>query len=90
MCQEITNAFAEIESFKPSKEDVDIDLINYWHERKYTYPFLKKLAYIVHAVPATQVSVERAFSALRLILTDQRCNLSDEKMQKIMFIKLNI
>lgn len=89
MSRDIISAYAQIENYRPPKEDVDINLLNYWHEQKYNIPFLKQLAYIIHAVPATQVTVERAFSALRLILNDQRCNLSDEKLRSIMFVKLN-
>lgn len=61
----------------------------YWEDNKYVFPFLAKLAAIVHGVPATEVSVERAFSALKLILDDLRCNLSDENLKKILFVKLN-
>lgn len=63
--------------------------MEYWEEKKFVYPNLYQLAKVVHSVPATQVSVERAFSALRLVLTDLRCNLSAETLQKIMFVKLN-
>lgn len=87
--REILSAYAEIENFKPKKEDVDINLASYWQENKYTFPFIKLLAFIVHAVPATQVTVEKTFSPLRLILDDQRCKLSDEKLAQIMFVKLN-
>lgn len=89
MCEEMNRAFSEIEAFKPKKEDVDSDILMYWYERRYTIPYLKQLVYSLHSVPATQVSVERAFSALRLILDDQRCNLSEENLKSIMFVKLN-
>jgi len=53
------------------------------------YPRLYQLAKVIHCVPATQVSVERAFSALKLVLSDLRCNLSPISLKQIMFLKLN-
>lgn len=64
-------------------------LIDYWECQKYKTPILRKLAMILHGVPATQASVERAFPALKLILTDRRYNLSEINLEKILFVKLN-
>lgn len=88
-CQEIIQANTEIDTYKVKRLDIDTDIMAYWEDNKYVFPFLAKLAAIVHGVPATEVSVERAFSALNLILDDQRCNLSDENLKKILFVKLN-
>lgn len=55
----------------------------------FIFPWLRKLAFVVHFVPATQVSVERLFSALRLILGDLRYSLSEENLEAIMMVKLN-
>lgn len=82
-------AFGEIDIYKEARVDIDANLIEYWQEKKYSYPYLRKLALIVHAVPATQVSVERAFSALKIILSDLRCNLSERTLRSLMFVKLN-
>lgn len=86
---QLKKAFAEIDNYNPKSIDVDKDIMLYWEETKYMYPFLYQLAKVVHSVPATQVSVERSFSALKLILTDLRCNLSSESLKKILFVKLN-
>lgn len=85
----IRKAFFEIEAYKEKRINIDADLMEYWNEKKYVFPWLRKLACIVHAVPATQVSVERAFSALKLVLGDLRYNLSEEKLAAIMMLKLN-
>lgn len=87
--QFLKSAFGEIDIYKEARVDIDTNLIEYWQAKKYSYPFLRKLALIVHAVPATQVSVERAFSALKIILTDLRCNLSERTLRSLMFVKLN-
>ncbi|XP_065365489.1 uncharacterized protein LOC135958514 [Calliphora vicina] len=85
----ILNSFAEIDTYREGRVDFDANLLEYWEEKKYTFPFLKQLADIVHAAPATEVSVERAFSALRLVLSDLRCNLSQDSLRSLMFVKLN-
>lgn len=45
---------------------------------------LYQMAIVVLAAPATQVSVERAFSALGLILTQRRINLKGSKLNDIL------
>lgn len=86
---ELRLATIEIHGYSPKPIDVNVNIMNYWEEKKYTYPRLYRLAKVLHSVPATQVSVERAFSALKLVMTDLRCNLSSESLKKIMFLKLN-
>lgn len=44
-------------------------------------PELYQLASIVLAVPAMQVSVERAFSSLKFILAPQRSNISEDTLE---------
>ncbi|XP_032589304.2 uncharacterized protein LOC116804734 [Drosophila mojavensis] len=74
----------EIYGYSPKPIDLNVDIMCYWEDKKFTYPRLYRLAKIVHSVPAMQVSVERAFSALKLVLTD-----SADSIKKIMFLKLN-
>jgi orotate phosphoribosyltransferase len=50
---------------------------------------LSAVANAVMAVLATQVTVERAFSALKYIYSDLRANLKDELFEHILIIKLN-
>ena len=79
----------EIDNYKEKRFDTSAYLLEYWESKKFVFPWLRKLALIVHSVPATQVSVERSFSALRLILGDLRYNLSEEHLKSIMMVKLN-
>lgn len=53
------------------------------------YPELYEIAMVILAVPTTQVSVERTFSTLKLILSDLRSSLSDKTLQNILLVKLN-
>ncbi|XP_067635447.1 uncharacterized protein [Eurosta solidaginis] len=50
---------------------------------------LYKLAEVILAVPSSQVSVERGFSALSTILTKQRSRLSSNTINDLLMIKLN-
>ncbi|XP_011172858.1 uncharacterized protein LOC105205238 [Solenopsis invicta] len=50
------------------------NILKFWQEKSMTQPELYNLAMIVLAVPATQVSVERLFSGLKLVLSSLRTN----------------
>lgn len=43
----------------------------------------------VATAPSSQASVERAFSALRLLLSHLRCNLSSKSIANILICRLN-
>jgi len=65
------------------------DVLQFWESKKMVWPELYELAQIVLAIPATQVSVERLFSALRFILRPQRFNLSSSNVDDITFLNAN-
>lgn len=65
------------------------NVLEFWKLKKYYFPELYKLASTVLAIPCTQVSVERAFSALGLVLTKTRTKLSPEHLTNILIIRLN-
>ncbi|PVU86214.1 hypothetical protein BB559_006600 [Furculomyces boomerangus] len=48
-----------------------------------------ELAKVILVVPATQVSVEKKFSAIKLILSDKRTNLSKKNLENILICRLN-
>lgn len=62
---------------------------NYWLRRKATHPELHAVAMIVLSTPSNQVSVERAFSALALVLSNLRTGLAEGTLANILMIKLN-
>lgn len=65
------------------------DILNFYKTIKYTEPALYRLAEVVLCVPATQVSVERAFSSLPLILSKNRQCMSVETLSNVLFVWLN-
>lgn len=85
----IQKAFFEIDNYAPRPLNPEKSLGEYWECQKIIYPYLFKLFKVIQCVPATQVSVERSFSALKLVLSDLRSNLSAENLEKLMFVKIN-
>ena len=57
------------------------NILNYWS--KYTNETLRKIALFLMATPVTQVSVERAFSALHYICNEQRTRMKTENLNKL-------
>lgn len=67
----------------------DKNVLEYWKSTYISNPELAKLLDVTLSVPSTQVSVERAFSALSTILTKLRCKLSKDTINNILLVKLN-
>lgn len=78
-----------IMDFVRAKEPLNNNILEFYHSIKFRKPHLYKLALTVLATPATQVSVERAFSALNFILTEKRNKLSQENLNSLLVVKLN-
>lgn len=62
------------------------NILEYWSKVNNS---LSKIAEIILAVPSTQVSVERIFSSLKYILSDQRNRLSALNVEHILMVKSN-
>lgn len=65
------------------------DIFKFWEAVKLTDPEMAKLAAIVLSAPATQVTVERAFSTLPLVITERRANIGPDLLNKLLTVKLN-
>jgi hypothetical protein len=94
---ESTREVADPVSIRTRLEDLSLrdrvasntNIIDYWNFSKLLDPEVGQLAEIALAVPATQVSVERAFSGLALVLSPNRTSLSAANMENILLSKLN-
>lgn len=64
-------------------------IINTWYSLKSTFPRLFPVVRMILIVPSSQADVECSFSALKLLLSDLRTNLSSDIVNKILFLKLN-
>lgn len=77
------------EFLKEPRVKKDENVLVYWESKKLIHPILYFLSQIVLAVPATQVSVERLFSGLKLLLSPQRDKLNEDVLDDLMFIRTN-
>lgn len=85
---DIVAAFGVICAYE-DREPLDVNVLEYWHNKRFSNPILHKLAMVVHAVPATQVSVERCFSILKFILNDYRASMRPDTLENLMLLRLN-
>jgi hAT family C-terminal dimerisation region len=65
----------------------DRDILDYWESQKLNKPELFSLAQIALSFPVTQVSVERAFSSLKYVLSPYRQNLKPDIVEDILVIR---
>lgn len=72
------------------KPTYPFNIAGHWKTVLQTDPEMAELANVILAAPATQVSVERAFSVLTLILSKTRTCLKDKNLQNLIFAKLNV
>ena len=70
------------EMYVSNRVDSRTSVLDFWEEKMTTFPLLYELSSIVLAAPGTQVSVERLFSALKLIYLICTKD-SDHRMLKI-------
>ena len=63
----------------------EINILEWWEQHKMKIPLLFQVAEVVLAVPATQVSVERVFSALEIYFITIK---STSKVRNILFVRL--
>ncbi|KAK3922771.1 LOW QUALITY PROTEIN: Zinc finger BED domain-containing protein 4, partial [Frankliniella fusca] len=73
----------------PRIKDRKTSIPKWWEERKIKYPELYEVAKVVHAIPATQVSVERLFSALSFVMHYLRSNLTGQMIEDLVLILNN-
>ncbi|KAE8740150.1 hypothetical protein FOCC_FOCC014348 [Frankliniella occidentalis] len=73
----------------PRIKDRKTSILKWWEDKKHTNPELYEVAKVVHAIPATQVRVERLFSALRFVMHHLRGNLSASMVEDLVLILNN-
>lgn len=61
----------------------------FWESKKTEFRVLYEVANVIYAIPPTQASVERNFSALKYMLTDKRYNLKQDLLEALLLIHLN-
>ena len=66
------------------------DVLEHWEVRRSSHSQIYKISQVVLSFPATQVSVERAFSALAFILSHWRSMMGSETINNLMLVMQNI
>lgn len=89
MCSGPSTSSAPLPTIRNNSQSDRFDVLKYWANEKIRRPEMYRLAMVVLSAPSTQITVERAFSALKLVLTDHRRRLGDKRIQNIMVLKLN-
>jgi hypothetical protein len=68
----------------------NINILDYWRQNCECYPSLASLAKCLLCVPATSVPAERVFSIAGLTITHQRCSLSPDNADMLIFLQKNL
>lgn len=61
----------------------------FWEKQKMLYPSLYEVASVIIAIPPSQATVERSFSALNYLFSNRRCGLNPSLLENCLMIKLN-
>lgn len=75
--------------FDGSIAPLSTNIFTHWNNLKSDWPEIYRLASVILAIPPTQTTVERAFSALAVVFTSLRTKLSDKSLQDILLVRLN-
>lgn len=79
----------DVEMNKKKREPKSNNAMDFWVANGHLPPELLEMAKVLFAAACTEVSVERNFSALAFIYNKLRCNLSEENLSDILFVRLN-
>jgi hypothetical protein len=66
------------------------DVLLFWKENTKLFPQLSTIVRDLFAIPASNTIVERLFSSSKNTVTDRRCSLAAEKINKLLFLKKNL
>lgn len=80
----------ELQNYLKEKIPTDEKLMPFWKTKKKQYANLYKVASLFFQIPFTEVNVERLFSNVKFILDPLRMSLTDETLNDIMLIRMNI
>lgn len=70
-------------------EEGDLNLNQYWQEKKRIFPNLSSIALVYIWLPISGVDVERSFSNYKRILDDRRRSLSENSIEMLNFLYYN-
>lgn len=68
----------------------DVDVLKFWRDQSAEFPTLALIARRIFAIPASNTTVERLFSASKNAVSERRTALGQEKLNQLMFLKKNL
>jgi hypothetical protein len=71
------------------RQPIETDPFLFYERYRESDPLIYELAKVVFSAPCDQVSVERSFNGLKLLISPARSNLSKDMMENILIINLN-
>lgn len=79
----------QVRAEKPGEEAIELtfDLLAWWQTNKPSFPMLYRIACSYLIVPASSASVERQFSKGKLINSDRRTSLAEERLEQLVFLR---
>ena len=66
------------------------DVLLFWLKHKMKFPTLFNIVQDLYAIPSSNTSIERLFSASKNTVTDKRTSLGAEKINKLLFLQKNL
>ena len=70
--------------------ELDSNPLEWWNNRKHTYPLISKLVQKMFSMVATSVASERLFSCSGNVISDRRSCLLPENADKLIFLHENV
>jgi hAT family C-terminal dimerisation region len=85
----LARELAKYESTKFSLNETKNEVLKWWKSQAAEFPVLSSIACDLLCVPVAEVSVERLFSHLKLIMTKHRSTLKGKLLDDILFLRMN-
>ncbi|XP_017140741.1 uncharacterized protein LOC108154836 isoform X1 [Drosophila miranda] len=84
-----SDVYTKIETLQLPFQRIDVDVLSFWQAKENSDQELYAISKVCFAIPPTQVAMERQFSTLRLMLTDDWNQHGQETLENIFLVKLN-
>ncbi len=91
---ELNSYLASVDNFSDLQETFlssdELGMVYYWKRRSSMYPNLYKVALRIFATPASSCQSERNFSAVNLVLTDNRLRTEPAIVEDILYLRSTV
>jgi hypothetical protein len=88
--RELSALEKEISSYeKTAAPPTRICAMKWWQEKADIYPILSQIALDIISAPVTEVTVERLFSHLKIVMTRHRSMLKGDLIDDLLFLRVN-